>query len=172
MSTEKLPDWRLWQQLYQAKLVADRRSPQTLHSLWYIRVLQGFAGWLAACFLLAFTGSILGFFLFDNENYSLLLFLGMLLNAGAYALFNSNKQQEFFRQIALALNLCGQLLLAWGLSSWLDYFSLPFYLCLFAYQCLLVFLIPNYSSRLLSTWFALIALSFAFAEMGISALSI
>ena len=172
MSTKKSSDWQLWQQLYRAKLVSQQSTPDTQQNLWYLRLLQGFAGWLAACFLLAFIGSVLGFFIFDSENYSVLLFIGLLLNGGSFALYKSNRQQEFFQQIALALNLCGQLLVAWGLSSWLDYFSLPFYLTLFAYQCLLVALISNYSCRFLSTWFALIALSFGFEKIGVSALSV
>jgi len=172
MNTKKIPDWQLWQQLYRNKLVTQRRSPETQQNLWYLRVLQGFAGWLAACFLLAFIGSVLGFFIFDNENYSALLFLGLLLNGGSFALYKSDKQQQFFQQFAMAFNLCGQLLVAWGLSSWLDYFSLPFYLTLFVYQCLLVVLIASYSCRFLSTWFALLALSFGFQKMGVSALSV
>ncbi|EPJ47223.1 MAG: hypothetical protein OFPI_32150 [Osedax symbiont Rs2] len=172
MNTKKLFDSQLWQQLYRAKLVSQSKSPEIQQSLWYLRLLQGFAGWLAACFLLAFIGSVLGFFIFDNQNYSALLFLGLLLNGASLALYKSNKQQEFFQQIAIASNLCGQLLVAWGLSSWLDYFSLPFYLTLFVYQCLLVVFIANYSCRLLSTWFALVALSFGFEKIGVSALSV
>ena len=152
----------LWQQLKQQGWVtgsqpeADSNAEQTF---WYIRALQGFAGWLAALFLLGFLGfGVAG--LFDQGG--VLIVLGLMLNGGTYAYFKSNPDSDFFDQMVLAFSLTGQFLFAFGLFELFDFRHRQWLVLVAAYQVVLALVMRNYLHRFLSTWFAVIALFWGF----------
>ena len=135
-------------------------SPQTqiLTPVGRFGVMQGFAGWIAAFFLLGFVGTI-----FDwsfNESAPTLLSLGLIGNIIAYVIFKNNNNNDFIHQIGFVVNLCGQLLVAWSVSQLNNASDASSYFILFIYQATLAFIIPQYLSRLLSTWFAMLLLFF------------
>jgi len=162
----------LWSELVESNLVHGE-MPDDSHSSqppWYIRAMQGFAGWIAAVFILAFIGTVFTW-LFRMESGTVLIVLGLFTNLTAYVIFRVCNKNEFLLQIGLVFNLCAQLLVAFGLYKVFDSFTKELYLILFSYQALLVMLIPNFLSRLVSTWFSMIALFFGLARMGISDVS-
>ena len=59
----------LWLELQRNNLTrADYPENELDLSPWYIKTMQGFAGWIAALFLLAFVGTIIGsLFIYDNQ---------------------------------------------------------------------------------------------------------
>jgi uncharacterized membrane-anchored protein len=159
----------LWNKLKTQQLVKQDNPPPTpSHSTWYIRILLGFSGWISACFMFALAGLSLNF-LFDDGNASA-LFIGIGCCVFAYLNFKAKITRDFTAQLALAFNLCGQFLIGVGIWNLLDnHYSDPkdtFYLILLVSQLILMFLMPNFSSRVLSSLFASIALLLYLAELG------
>ena len=151
----------LWQSLQSAQLVKGDMPAVEEHEAtpWYVRVLQGFAGWLAALFLLGFLGfGVAG--LFDNG--PVLLFMGLLLNGSAFVYYRNNQGNDFFDQLVLAFSLTGQFLVAFGLFETFDFKSRQWMVVLAVYQFILVLIMRQYLHRFLSTWFGIIALFWGF----------
>lgn len=152
----------LWQQLKQRGWVTGEppaANDSAEQSFWYIRALQGFAGWLAALFLLGFLGfGVAGLF---NEG-GVLIILGLMINGGTYAYFRSNPDSDFFDQMVLAFSLTGQFLLAFGLLELFDFKDRQWLVLVAVYQVVLALVMRNYLHRFLSTWFAVIALFWGF----------
>jgi len=151
-------DQLLWERMKKHGLVQGAMPPvaeQPDSSPWYIRVLQGFAGWLAALLLLGFLGfGVAG--LFDNG--PVLLFMGLLLNGCAFVYYRKNQNNDFFDQLVLAFSLTGQFLVAFGLYETFEFRNRDWLLLLAGYQFILVFIMRQYLHRFLSTWFGVIAL--------------
>ncbi|MFT5706078.1 MAG: putative membrane-anchored protein [Oceanospirillaceae bacterium] len=172
MSNNHLSCQALWDLLKQNNAVTTQNPPiQNDVSSWYIRLIQGFAGWLAACFLVAFIGSIFAFTLFNDKNAIQLIVLGLGCSVFSHFIFKSDHKRDFVQQLALAFNLCGQFLITWGLAVSFDFNSFEFYISLFSLQLILAFLQNNYIARLLSTWFAMIALFLCLKKLDIANLS-
>jgi uncharacterized membrane-anchored protein len=153
---------KLWEQLEQAELVSGEQ-PESVGkgdaTLWYVRVLQGFAGWLAAVFLLAFLGfGIAG--LFDNGEA--LVVLGVVINISAHVFYKTKPDSDFFEQMVLAFSLTGQFLFAFGLFELSDYKMHEWLVVVGLYQMFLAWLINHYLHRFLCTWFAVIAFFWGF----------
>jgi uncharacterized membrane-anchored protein len=152
----------LWNTLTDHQLAsgdAPEMNETTEHSPWYVRVLQGFAGWLAALFLLGFLGfGVAGFF----DNGPVVLFMGLLLNGCALIYYRNNQGNDFFDQLVLAFSLTGQFLVAFGLYETFDFKSREWMVLVAAYQVVLLLIMPHYLHRFLSTWFAVIALFWGF----------
>lgn len=158
---------QLWAELSQQQLThGDMPALETEYVPWYIALMQGFAGWIAALFMLGFVGSIFGWlFRFDNEVS--LISVGLICCTGAYLLFRTRTGSVFFGQVGLAVSLCGQMMVAWGLFDWLPIRdALPFFL-LAVFQILLTLVMPNFIHRLLTGWFALIALFWGLDLLGL-----
>ncbi len=148
----------LWKQLESVDLVsgdmpvADEKRATTL---WYIRILQGFAGWLAALFLIGFLGfGVAG--LFDHG--MAVMILGVVINISAYVYYKTASESDFFEQLVLVFSLTGQFLFAFGLSEMNDFRDHEWLVVVGIYQLVMVFVMNNYLHRFLSTWFAVIAL--------------
>jgi uncharacterized membrane-anchored protein len=171
-------DKNLWQLFQQNNLLSSDAQQQEVpkinndeQSLWYIRAMQGFAGWIAALFILGFVGSVFGW-LFRNDSASALITLGLAACGCAYVFFKTTKHSDFLQQLGLAFNLAGQLMVAFGLyelinPSWKDKNYIMYFFSLMSFQALLVFFINDFISRLLSSWFALIALFFMMNSAGV-----
>ncbi|MBL7002692.1 MAG: GDYXXLXY domain-containing protein [Gammaproteobacteria bacterium] len=156
----------LWQRLKEENLV-EKDNPSAPVSSTYlpIRIMQGFAGWIAMIFLFGFIGTILDWSFNDNE--ILFIMLGGIGNIIAFFIFRNNTNSDFIQQSGFVINLCAQLLVSWGiweLNNNSDAFN---FFTLFLYQSLLALIIPNFTSRFLSTWFAMLLLFAGLAESGI-----
>lgn len=158
---------KLWQQLLEAQVVEETMpEAHAMHIPWYIRFMQGFAGWLAALFLLAFIGVTFSF-LFHKPTGGLLIVVGILCSTGAYVLIKVQKN-DFFDQLSMAFSLCGQLMVAIGLFILLQVDSKIGFFILGIYQLILAWLIPHYAHRVLTTAFGLLALLIALNFIGLN----
>ena len=86
---------------------ADRGPP------WYARVIAGFGAWIA-------TGCLIGFLvivdLVDNETAAMVVG-ALLVVAGVYARRQAEPDQDFIRQLSLAVSLAGQVLVVVGVRA-------------------------------------------------------
>ncbi|BBB29135.1 GDYXXLXY domain-containing protein [Neptunomonas japonica] len=161
----------LWETLKRQQLVSGDMPANTDDSLhdstpWYIALMQGFAGWVAAFFMLGFVGSAFGFlFQFDNE--IALIASGFICCTAAYILFRTQPKGIFVGQLGLVFSLTGQMLVAWGLFDWISYQSSMAFFLLAAFQLVLTLLMPHFIHRVLSCWFAMIALFWGLNQLGI-----
>jgi hypothetical protein len=147
----------LWQQLTAAQLVdGDLPNEQNL-SPWYIRVMQGFAGWLGALFLLCFVGISL----WSGMAESALIVVGLFNCGVAWLIFQRIKHSEFMSQFALAVSFSGQMLFVIGLFLSLDFHepSASIFCGIAVFEGILALLIPNFIHRVVSSFATLIALS-------------
>ena len=127
-------------------------------SPWYLRVLLGFAGWIAGIMLV---GSFAAAFaaLFRNGGGS--LFVGIVLCAAAALAFLRLKS-DLASQFALAMSMCGQVLIAFSLmDGWRSGGELKLAISLAILQVVLVIVMRNTVHRAASAFFALGALAFA-----------
>lgn len=149
-------DQTLWDKLQQAGLVKGA-IPATVieHQPWYLRVLQGFTGWMAAWFLLGAFFAIFHNFLRQEATA---LILGIALITAAFQLFRS-RTGEFMAQFALALSLTGQCLCIYSWHELLDGSAGWWLTALMAGS--LSWLMPSYIHRFLSAYMAIFALTIA-----------
>jgi uncharacterized membrane-anchored protein len=158
----------LWNTLKTNQIVAGELPEISEMAIpWYIRLMQGFAGWLAALFLLIFFGVMFGQ-LFREANGSLLMVVGLLCNAASYVIIKNDKN-DFLSQFGMAISLCGQLMFAIGLF-WMYKFNdlngVPFFI-LALYQIILSWLIPQFIHRFLTTVFGLLSFLIALNIFGV-----
>ncbi|MCP4597889.1 GDYXXLXY domain-containing protein [Neptuniibacter sp.] len=158
---------QLWQKLEQNKLVSGP-APETQqqHSPWFIKVMQGFAGWFAALFMLGFVASMFSW-LFRYDNEVLLLIAGLFCTVAAYLIYRAKPVSAFYDQLALAISLCGQFMVTWGLFELFNDREISVYLTLSAFQATLAVVMPSFLHRVLSSWFAMVALFWGFNRLGI-----
>lgn len=123
---------QLWQTLQQAKCVnVDAPLPdKPLMPPWYLIILEGIAGWIAALFLLGFIGSFLAIG-FDEKMVQGSLFIGaVFVLLGAVLDRKSRAQQVFMSQLAFVFGLSGLLCVGWGLSETLGHRNeLAWFIC-------------------------------------------
>lgn len=147
----------LWNKLLDQKLVSGEKPDNDAVQIpWYIRFMQGFAGWVAALFIIGFFAASFTF-LFKKPTSGILMAIGILCSVGAYTVIRLQKN-EFLDQVGMAFSLCGQLMVAMGLFFYADVESKFGFIILGLYQLLLAWIIPQYAHRLLSTAFGLLAL--------------
>ncbi|MCX7554933.1 GDYXXLXY domain-containing protein [Marinicella sp. S1101] len=166
----------LWRQLKQQNLVSGNEPEfnATEESLWYVRAMQGFAGWLAALFLIGFLGvGVAGLF----EHGVALIIMGLIINYASYVFFKTKPESDFFEQLVLVFSLTGQFLFVFGLFELYEFRNRQLLLVVAIYQAVLVFLINQWLHRFLSTWFAIMALFWGvellvFTGIGSAALAI
>lgn len=154
---------KLWSALREARIVdGDVPGMETLASPWYVRVMLGFSGWLAALFILLFIGAALAFIMRSNAAS---LIAGAVLIGAAFAILNKARG-DFVEQLALATSIAGQGLVIYvifkssgwgGAGAW----SLTALL-----HAMLAIVMPNFIHRVFSSLFAAFSLSFALAATG------
>ena len=156
---------KIWGLLLEKQLVTgEQPENQEAFIPWYIRFIQGFAGWLAALFLLGFMATAFAI-LFKKPSGAALLLVGVLFSVVAHFVIRA-KNSDFFSQLALAFSLCGQLLVAFG---FVFQFKMDLHVSFFllgVYQLFLAWKIQHYTHRLLTTSFALFALLIALNSFG------
>lgn len=155
----------LWQTLrVQQWVEGDLPSDDSL-SPWYIRAMQGIAGWLGALFLLCFVGIAL----WSGMDESGLIPVGLFNCIVAWLLFQHLQRNEFMAQFALAISLAGQMMFVIGLSLALNLHepSAQLFWGLAIFEMSLALLLPNTIHRVFSACAAMISLSFALGYAGI-----
>jgi hypothetical protein len=159
----------LWSRLRAAGIV-DGDMPQAgaAPSPWYLRVMLGIAGWIAALFLLAFVAMGFSFVL---KSASSSLFAGLLCCAVAAGMFRATPDGDFATQFALAVSLAGQGLLLAALLLFFPENSVLVALGIAAVQASLFVAVPNDVHRVWSVWAACCALAYALAKLHALALA-
>ncbi|MFK8010388.1 MAG: GDYXXLXY domain-containing protein [Marinicellaceae bacterium] len=147
----------IWNKLLENNLVSgEKPDADVIQIPWYIRFMQGFAGWLAALFIMGFFAAAFSF-LFRTPSGGMIMAVGILCSVGAYTVIRLQKN-DFLDQLSMAFSLCGQLMFAIGLFFILNVdFKVAFFM-LGIYQLILAWIIPQYAHRLLSTSFGLLSL--------------
>lgn len=153
----------LWQTLRHADLVqGEMPAKNTDASPWYIKLLLGFSGWLAALFLMGFIGlSISNIW---QEPVTVLI-ISLVMIGVAYVILRSSKN-DFAEHLALAISLAGQGLGVFALFELVENDSLS---CIVAgiVQMLLMVLIPNYLHRIFSSFCAAMAFYLAMITLNL-----
>lgn len=154
-----------YERLLQAKLVSTQEQVSQSSSLWYITILQVFSGWVAALFFVLFTAITFGKLIVDSP--VALFIIGIFPILFAYNMLKS-EQSELWEHFALAISLTGQVMVIAAFSIMLDHNDreiISLFVALF--QALLVWIMPNYIHRLLSSLFVSYALASLFYSMHI-----
>jgi len=148
----------LWSQLVAGGLAAgDAPAAGEMHTPWYVRVMLGIAGIIAAFFLFGFVGVA---FVFVLQSQSASIAVGLMVIAAAYLIFRAAPRNDFTVMFALAVSIAGQGLVIAGLrpstqiSSWAAFALL---------EATLAILMPNAIHRFLSSYAAAIAFGFVCA---------
>ena len=154
----KIDQQALWQTLKEYKLLSGELPESTeLESPWYIRLLVGIGGWLAAIFILGFIGT--GFaIVFRSEEFGSVI--GILMALASYIMLRSFNRNDFAEQFALAVSFAGQAVFALGLFKIFRGESGTAYLLFALFQAALAWFMPSSVHRIWSSFAAAIALNF------------
>ena len=134
---------------------------------WYINLLMGFAGWLAAVFLFGFLGLAFADLL---ESMLACALLGSLLIVLAYFILRHN-DGPFWQQLSLAVSLSGQALICVAVFEWFDQHNWQPWLALLSLQLLVVWLMPPFVHRLFAALFAGFCVFLLWRSLGLAELS-
>jgi uncharacterized membrane-anchored protein len=158
-----------WTALRDAGLVQGAAPAAALEAPWYVRLMLGVAGWIAALFLLGFVAAGMAW-LIESEWGCV---VGGLLGSGAaWLLLRKLGHNEFAAQFALAVSFAGQALFAYGVFGLLQ--GSPdspavrptVWLVLALQQAALVALMPSATHRLWSGFAAAAAATLALRAGG------
>ena len=156
---------QVWSILQKAGVVqGDTPENKDPDSPWFVKVLLGFSGWLAAIFIIGFIG--VGFeFIFNDK--TLLGLVGIVMIGGAFVLLRISKN-EFVEHLGLAASLAGQVLLVYAMFKIAGHKNeLVVWVLLTLIQIALVMLMPNFVHRAFSSFIAAVAFAMVFTEMEI-----
>lgn len=153
---------QLWARLVEAG-VTEGAAPETeLESPWYVKVLLGFSGWLAALFLLGFIG--VGWaFIFDNSAAACII--GGTMIGGAFVILRLRKN-EFLEHLALAVSLAGQALVIFAIFEASDGNDKVIWMLLALLQVSLAIVMPNFVHRVFSSFVAAVAIHMVLISYG------
>jgi hypothetical protein len=141
----------LWKSLLEAGLVHSAEAPPTrLESPWYVRLMLGGAGWLAALFMLGFVAAATTWVM---ETPAASVVVGVGLMVACWWLHARIRDNDFISQLGLACSFCGQALFLFGLFELLqlqfeDMFP---WLLITLMQATLAWVMPSSFHRLIST---------------------
>lgn len=153
----------IWAILQKTGVVhGDKPESKEPDSPWYIKVLLGFSGWLAAIFIICFLGA--GFQFIFREG-RILSFVGIAMIAGAFGLLRISKT-EFIEHLGLAISLAGQILLVYAMFEITGHNNvLAVWIMLTILQIVLIVVMPNFIHRVFSSFISAIAFSMTFIEI-------
>jgi len=153
----------LWDTLQSSDIVVGKQPSSTeLATPWYISLMLGLSGWIAALFMLGFIAAGLEFII-DSEAAS--ISAGSVTLIVAFTFFRRSNS-VFFQQFGLALSFAGQALILFGLLEaigWED--SLTWWICAGS-QLVIATVMPNFVQRLAAAYFAAYTLSVALTLQG------
>ena len=161
---------QLWQRLAAIGLVQGEPPPAELEAPWYVRLLLGIAGWIAALFLLGFVAAGMAW-LAESEPASIIG--GLLVSAAAWVLFRKMPDSAFAQQFGLAFSLAGQALFALGVFGLYDHSAegVGPWLWIAVQQAVLLAVMANTVHRLWSAFAAAAALYLALRAGGVGFLA-
>lgn len=156
---------QLWLSLLSAGLVqGPEPSDAELTSPWYVKVLLGFSGWLAALFLLGFIG--VGFAeIIKNEVAAIIT--GIVMIGIAYAMLRVARN-EFVEHLALAVSLAGQALVTIGIFQIFERHDGISWTLLAIFEIPLMLFIPNFVHRVITTLVATLGFYMALNAVGMT----
>jgi len=146
-----------WQTLLDAGLVNGSEPPAgELESPWYVRLMLGMAGWIAALFLLLSVGLGLAWII-RSEQAS--FYTGLSMLGLAWLLLWKFRTQDFTTQFALAVSFAGQVLFAFGVFGVFgtELESTAAWIIMTLSQATLALVMPNTIHRLWSAMAATIS---------------
>ena len=150
----------LWRSMDAAGLAVAGQAPETdPASPWYVKVLLGFSGWLAALFLFGFFAMWVQDLL-DSAPGTFAL--GSVMVGAAYGLLKAQRN-DFLDHLGLACSMAGQVLVAASIFIAIDDVDGVALLLLMVLQIVLLFIMPNYIHKVLSGLFAAVAMTLALA---------
>jgi hypothetical protein len=157
-----------WARLAAAGLVqGDPPPPLRTRSPWYVRLMQGGSGWLAAMLLLGFADGIVpGLF----EEAPAALLVGVLACVPAAVTMRSWPDSDFAGQLGFAVSLAGQALIAHGLWELLGGRLGVLAAVMAGVMAVLFVLVPQFLHRVWSAWSALSFAWLAFLDGGLGPL--
>lgn len=159
----------LWAKLASAGLTAGE-MPGTAEARtpWYVRVMLGIAGWLAAGFLLGFVGVA---FSFVMQSKTASLAVGFMVITGAYAVFRMAPRNDFSAMFGLAVSFTGQALVMFGIVGIFERHlsgATP-WVIVAAIEAALALVMPNFIHRVVSAYAAGVALAYGCEVSGAQA---
>jgi len=139
-----------WQSLLDAGLVSGAETAAAeLESPWYVRVMLGVAGWIAALFLLGFVAAGMTWLI---RSEAAMLVTGLITLGVAWLMLSKFSKQDFTTQFALAVSFAGQALFTFGLFGSFSMgqgYSIAWFIMTLV-QAALALLMPNTIHRLWS----------------------
>lgn len=157
-----------WKRLAAAGLVqGEPPPPAASRSPWYVRLMQGGSGWLAAMLLLGFAG---GMFPALFEEGSAALLGGAAACVAAALTFRASPDSDFAGQLGFAVSLAGQALIAHGLWELLGGRLGVLAAAMAGVMAVLFVLVPQFLHRVWSAWSALSFAWLAFLDGGLGPL--
>jgi hypothetical protein len=158
----------LWAKLSGAGLASGEMPRNDAHAPWYVRLMLGVSGCIAAVFLIGFVAVGLQFVVESKPGS---VFAGALMIASAYVLFLAARS-DFSAMFGFAVSVAGQALLAYGLFRLLEGLgrATP-WVVMAAIEAALAVVMANYLHRLVSAYAAVLLLSGALALSGAAALA-
>ena len=130
------------------------------HTPWYVRVMLGVAGLIAAVFLLGFIGVGVAFVI---KSQTASIAVGLMVITASYAIFRLAPRNDFSTMFALAVSLAGQALVIFGLFGVFasgHEKSFPWG-TVALFEAALALVIPNFTHRAISAFGAGAAFGFA-----------
>lgn len=154
---------KLWGQLQQAGVVSGSIPASTeIHTPWYVRVMLGVSGWIAAVFLLGFVAAGLHFVIESKLAAST---VGLLALMVAYTIFRSARN-DFYEQFGLAVSFVGQALILYGFVESVGWRGSGLWWVTATLQVLIAMVMPNFIQRLVAGYLAAFSLSLALTFHG------
>ena len=149
--------------LQKACLVNDKPlEDEAVESPWFVKVLLAFSAWLAAAFLLGFVGALFESIL-DNKLAAIVI--GLVMIGGAYSILRMPKN-EFVKHLALALSFAGQTLVVWSIFRFHNLDDSLAWGIVMLLQASLALFMPDFIHRVVSSYFAAIALALLLESSG------
>ncbi|MCF8026286.1 MAG: DUF4401 domain-containing protein [Desulfobacteraceae bacterium] len=149
--------------LYQAGLAKSASSGENIpQSFWYVKMLLGFSGWLAAFLLLCFLAPAFDFFI---ENKPALLITGGLMICSAFGLLRVSGN-DFYQHLALALSLAGQALVIFLIFDSVPDRGVLAWLGVFAFEAILAAVIPDFVHRVFCSFVGAVAFARMLTYLG------
>jgi uncharacterized membrane protein len=159
----------LWSRLVAAGVAVGERPPaQEELAPWYVRLMLGLAGCIAAGFLIGFVG--IGLY-FVVESKAASIGTGLAMIGAAYALFLAARS-DFSSMFGFAVSVAGQALLAVGIFRMFDTDrSTAPWAVMAVIEAILAVAMPNYLTRLASAFAAPVLLALGLAAHGANSLA-
>jgi len=154
----------LWERLRAAGVVGGAMPAEAKPAIaWYVNVMLGVTGWIAALLLIGFFGLALEVVFHSSQAA---FAIGAALLVVAYSILRIAGSGAFVSQMGLAVSLAGQGFVVGALYGELHGHRTECWLLIAALEAALAFAIPNFIHRLWSAYAAATALTISVATSG------